>query len=144
MKVYDILQTKANAVTSVNPAELISVVAERFRQENVGAMIVSDNEGSLDGIVTERDVVHALAVYGRKLLDLPVSTLMTTAVATCSPEDNITEISKIMTERHLGHIPVRVGGRFINVISLGDVLEQRIADRRRVARAMFGMTSALH
>lgn len=144
MKVADLLRTKGNTSAQVHPAITIREVAQRLRRENVGAVIVSDDEGSLDGIVTERDVAHGLAAHGTKLLDLPASALATTAVVSCSPNDSITDVARVMTERHLHHIPVRYGGRLLDVISIGDILEERLHDRRRVARALSGMAMVTH
>ena len=141
MKVADILKAKENSASLVHPAVTIREVLQRLHQDNSGAVIVSDDEGSLDGIVTESDVAHGIATHGSKLLDLPASALATTAVVSCSPGDSITDVARVMTERHLHHIPVRVGGRLLDVISIVEVLEERLHDRRRVARAIYGMTA---
>lgn len=144
MKVADLLKAKGTTTAQLHPAITIQELAQRLWRENVGAVIVSDDEGSLDGIVTERDVAHGIAVHGTKLLDLPASALATTAVVSCSPNDSITDVARVMTERHLRHIPVRDGGRLLDVICIGDILEERLHDRRRTTRALFGVAMTAH
>ncbi|MGD9711512.1 MAG: CBS domain-containing protein, partial [Thermomicrobiales bacterium] len=117
MKVADLLKTRGNSTAQVHPAITVQEVAQRLRRENVGAVIVSDDDGSLDGIVTERDVAHGIAAHGTKLLDLPASALATTAAVSCSPNDSVTDVARVMTERDLHHIAVRDGGRLLDVIS---------------------------
>lgn len=144
MKVADLLKSKGNAVAPVHPAITIREVAQRLRRVNVGAVVVSDDKGSHDGIVTERDVAHGIATHGTKLLDLPASALATAAVVSCSPNDSLTDVARVMTDRHLHHIPVRDGGRLVDVISIGDILEERLHDRRRTTRALFGVVMTAH
>lgn len=144
MKVAEFLKTRGNIAAPVHPAITIREVAQRFHRENVGAVLVKDDEGSLDGIVTERDVTNAIATYGNKLLDLPASSLATTAIYSCALNDSITDVARAMAERHLHHVAVRDGGRLLDVISILEVLEDRLADRRRVARALYGMATVTH
>ena len=126
MKVSNILNTKGNAVVAVTPVETVQTVAMRFRQEGVGAMIVSGDGTTLDGLITERDVSNGIAVHGRDAHALPASALMTTAVVTCRPEDSLVEVARIMTVRRLRHLPVKQDGRLVGVISIGDVLKHRL------------------
>lgn len=137
MKVAQMLESKMTSELRVDPTESVRSVANRFRRDGVGAMIVSGDGLSLDGIVTERDVVIGFATHGPELNALPASALMTTAAITCSPDDNVTEVAKIMTERRLCYLPVKDHGRFVGVITIGDILEQRLDDRRRVTRALY-------
>lgn len=144
MKVCDFLKTRHYATASVHPTETIRRVAKRFRSENAGAIIVSDSGRALDGIVTEHDITSGLAVYGDRLLDLPVSALATTASVSCSMNDSITDVAGVMTERRLYYIPVRDDGRLLDVISIGEVLEERFENRRRVTRSLHSLAMAAH
>ena len=128
MRVADILKVKGNAVMAVRPTEAIQAVAKRLQQDRVGAMVVSSDGASLDGIITERDVALGLAIYGTELCALPVSTLMITTVVTCSPEDSVADVAKIMTERRLRHLPVKEGRKLVGVVSIGDVLKHRLVE----------------
>lgn len=144
MRIADLLRTRERPAVEVHPAITIREATQRLRHENAGAVIVRDNEGSLDGILTERDVAQGIATHGPKALDLPASALATTAAVSCSPSDSITEVARVMTERHLNHIPVRDRGRLLDVVSIGDILEERLHDRRRTTRALFGAVAIVH
>ncbi len=139
MKIAELLKSKESPAISVDPAATIRDVARRFRRENAGAIIVRNERGSLDGILTERDVAYGIATHGAKLLDLPASALATTAAVSCSPNDNVTDVARIMAERGLHHIPVRDGGRLCDVLSVVEILGERLNDSRRAARALYGM-----
>jgi signal-transduction protein with cAMP-binding, CBS, and nucleotidyltransferase domain len=136
MRVADILKAKGTAVMTVRPTETVHAVAKRFRQEGVGALIVMGDAGSLDGIVTERDVAHGLAVHGKDFHALPASALMTTTVVTCSPKDSITEVATVMTDRRLRHLPVKQARQLVGVISIGDVVKHRLEEMRLEARVL--------
>lgn len=143
MKVSDIMKAKDGVAPLVDTTETIRDVVHKLQRENSGAVIVSDNKGTLDGMVTARDVVQGLAKHGSKLLDFPASALATTAIVTCSPNDNLTEVVKVMTERGLWHIPVKWGGRLVDVISIGDILNRHLTARRQATRALYG-TAMIH
>lgn len=136
MRVADILKVKGSAVMTVRPTETVQAVARRLRQEGVGAMIVSGDGGSLDGVITERDVVICVAVHGKEFHALPASALMSTPVVTCSPETSVTEVAKIMTEKRLRHLPVKDGKRLVGVISIGDVLKHRLEECQLETRVL--------
>lgn len=136
MRVANILKMKGTAVMTVRPTETVQAVAKRFRQEGVGALIVTGEGGSLDGIITERDVSNGLASYGWDTHALPASTLMTTGVVTCSPQDTLTDIARVMTERRLRHLPVKEGSRVVGVVSIGDVLKHRLDEAQLEARVL--------
>jgi CBS domain-containing protein len=90
-------------------------------------MIVSRDGRALEGIISERDVVRALAVDENKVLSLPVSALMTRAVVTCSPDDTVADVARVMTQQRVRHLPVRDGAnQLIGIISIGDVLKHRL------------------
>ena len=97
---------------------------------NIGAMVVVSPDGLL-GIVSERDVVRALHELGAELLGRPVSEIMTTLVATCSPEDSVDSLSALMTTNRVRHVPVMVGGRLAGIVSIGDVVKTRMEELER-------------
>lgn len=136
MRVADILNAKGSAVLTVSPTETIHAVAKRLHREGVGTMIVSGNGESLDGVISERDVVISLAVHGKESHVLPASAVMNTAVVTCSPESNLIEVARIMTERRLRHLPVKDGKRLVGVISIGDVLKHRLEECQLETRVL--------
>lgn len=128
MKVQSILKSKKTAaVLTVRPEDTILKLVQRLRVEGVGAMIVSRDGSALEGIISERDVVRALAVDENKVLSLPVSALMTRAVVTCSPDDTVADVARVMTQQRVRHLPVRDGAnQLIGIISIGDVLKHRL------------------
>lgn len=136
MRVADMLRDKGSAVLTVRPTETIQAVAKRLHQDGVGAMIVTSDGATLEGVITERDVVIGVAVHGKKFHALPASALMNTAVVTCSPESSLTEVAKVMTERRLRHLPVKDGKRLVGVISIGDVLKHRLEECRLETRVL--------
>ena len=129
MRVADILKSKSKpTVLTVRPSETIEGLAQRLRLADVGAMMVSEDGHTLDGIITERDVAYALPDYAGHLHTLRVSKLMTKTVITCTPEDTIAEVAKIMTLHRIRHLPVIDSGRLAGVVSIGDVLKHRLSE----------------
>lgn len=136
MIVSNILKSKGTAVMTIRPAETIQAVAKRFQQEGVGALIVLGDGGSLDGIITERDIANGLASHGREAHALPAAALMTTGVVTCSAQDSLTDVSRVMTERRIRHLPVKDGNRLVGVVSIGDVLKYRLDEAQLENRVL--------
>lgn len=126
MHVADILKTKGNAVTTVRPDLSIEHLAQRLRAEHIGAVVVSESGASVDGIISERDIARGLAEHGAAIMSMSVADLMTRAVVTCSPEDTISHVSKVMTKRHIRHLPVTEGHRLTGIVSIGDVVRYRL------------------
>ena len=110
--------------TDASVTELLGLLAEH----RIGAVVVSDDGESVHGIVSERDIVRHLQTDGAALLDAPVSQIMTSDVHTCSPEDSLDDLSAAMTERRFRHVPVVVDGKLYAIVSIGDVVKNRIDD----------------
>jgi len=136
VKVADILSAKGNKVMTVRPTDTIVTLAHRLKLERVGAMIVSRDGKTVDGIISERDVTHGLATHGAELSALLVSNLMTREVVTCSPDDSIAEIARIMTRHRVRHIPVQEKGELVGVVSVGDVVKHRLDEMEMEVNVM--------
>ena len=136
MKVSDIIQTKGSVVKTVRPEASAREVSVRLQADQIGAMVVSDDGKSIDGIVTERDLAYGLAAHGSELPTMPVSSLMTKAVIVCSPDESITHVMKLMTQRRVRHLPVREGAKLVGIISIGDVLKHRLDELELEANVM--------
>ena len=126
MRIGEILKAKASQeVVTISPEagvrELIALLAEH----NIGALIVSADGTSLDGIVSERDVVRHLHSDGTVVNNV-VSAIMTPAVETCAPEDDLDTVMQTMTARRFRHIPVCEGDTLIGIVSIGDVVKHKI------------------
>lgn len=128
MQVSHILKNKGSTVKSTAPGDSVQFLVKRLSEEKVGAMVVLSRDGVLEGIVSERDVAEGLSVYGCDLLKMPVSNIMTRAVITCSPNDSLLGVAKVMSKRRIRHLPVSEGGKLIGLISIGDVLGQRLEE----------------
>jgi CBS domain-containing protein len=128
MKVADILRIKGSIVQTVPPHETALLLSGQLRAEQIGALVVSTDGNSIDGIVSERDLAYGLATYGGRLPTIPVSQLMTKAVIVCSPEDSVTNVMKLMTQRRIRHLPVKDGDQLVGIISIGDVLKHRLGE----------------
>lgn len=128
MRISEILRTKGDAVATIAPGadvrRLLSVLAE----ENIGAVVVSADSVTIDGIVSERDIVRRLHERGPELLNAPVSEVMTTPVRTCEPSDDADGLRVIMTEHRIRHLPVVRDGRLAGIVSIGDVVKSAITE----------------
>jgi CBS domain-containing protein len=128
MKVADILRIKGSVVKTVAPHETALLLSGHLRAEQIGALVVSTDGNSIDGIVSERDLAYGLATHGARLPTIPISELMTKSVVVCSPEDSVTDVMKLMTRRRIRHVPVKDGDQLVGIISIGDVLKHRLGE----------------
>jgi CBS domain-containing protein len=126
MRISDVLRSKGDRVVTVPPetdvAGLLAVLAEH----RIGAVVVSPDGTTLSGIVSERDIVRALAARGAAVLAEPVTAIATTTVQTVAPETVLEEVERLMTAGRFRHVPVVVGGTLHGVVSIGDVVKNRI------------------
>jgi CBS domain-containing protein len=136
MKVANILRIKGSAVKTVRPDETAIGLSHKLRTEGIGAMVVSNDGRSIDGIISERDLAYGLVAHGSQLPRVPVSKLMTKVVVVCSPEDTITEVIKLMTRRRIRHLPVKDGDRLVGIISIGDVIKHRLGELQLEANVL--------
>lgn len=130
MRISDVLRTKGAAVATITPETSVAALLTELSVHNIGAMVVVSPDG-LAGIVSERDIVRSLHEIGAELLRRPVSDIMTTLVATCSPDDSVDSLSALMTTNRVRHVPVVVDGRLIGIVSIGDVVKTRMEELER-------------
>jgi CBS domain-containing protein len=128
MKVADILRFKGSVVKTVSPHETALLLSGHLRANQIGALVVSTDGNSIEGIVSERDLAFGLATYGDSLPRIPISKLMSKEVIVCSPEDLITNVMKLMTQRRVRHVPVKDGNKLVGIVSIGDVLKHRLGE----------------
>jgi CBS domain-containing protein len=126
MNVETILRNKGRDVTTIAPDASIGEAVALLRRIGIGALVVSRDNVGVDGILSERDIVHGLADRGPALLDLEVEQLMTRRVSTCRPSDSVGDLMSMMTERRIRHIPVLRDNGLAGIISIGDVVKQRL------------------
>ena len=126
MNVETILRNKGNRVAIVSPQASIAEAAGALRREGIGALVVSFDGRTVDGILSERDIVQGLAGLGAGLLEAKVEQLMTRRVFTCTPRDSIADLASEMTQRRIRHIPVMRDGALAGIVSIGDVVKARL------------------
>ncbi len=97
-----------------------------LNEQKIGAVLVTDDDRSVDGVLSERDIVHALAENGVDTLDLPVTGLMSRDVITCSEESSVDDLMRSMTEHRIRHLPVIKNDQLAGLISIGDVVKYRL------------------
>ena len=136
MFVAKILDDKGHEVVTVNPDESVANIAATLSERRIGAMPVSSPGGALVGIVSERDVVAALAEHGRDALDRPVEEIMTRRVITCTRADHIDDLMARMTEGRMRHLPVLEGDQLVGIVSIGDVVKARMGEIEAEAQAL--------
>ena len=126
MRISDILRVKGQEVVTVTPDANVERLLAVLAEHKVGAVVVSGDGVAVDGIVSERDVVRALAARGAGVLAEPVSEIHTTSVFTVTPDNDLADIERLMTERRFRHVPVVVDGALHGIVSIGDVVKNRI------------------
>jgi CBS domain-containing protein len=136
MTVAHILNAKGRDVIIATPDEKLKNVADTLAKKRIGAIVIIDREGGIAGIVSERDVVRAIATMGAAALDKPASQFMTTNVMTCGPRDSEAELMGLMTEHRIRHLPVVDDGKLDGMISIGDVVKFRIEAIEREAEEL--------
>ena len=127
MQVSVLLQHKGSEVVTVVPEVQISAVAQTLAERRIGAVVVSSDGSSIDGVLSERDIVLAIAQRGAAALREPASSIMTTAVCTCEPDTTVEQLMETMTEQRVRHVPVLVSGSLAGIVSIGDVVKDRIS-----------------
>ncbi len=128
MLLSSILSAKGDFVATITPETSVADLTAALTEHKVGALVVSTDGRTITGIVSERDVVKALA-RGSAALDSPVSEIMTSQVFTAPPDTHVDELMSVMTERRFRHIPVTdESGMLIGIVSIGDVVKTRLGE----------------
>lgn len=136
MKVSQILQIKGRDVTTVAPEDAVLDVVAQLKSRRIGAVVVLDSSGQIAGILSERDVVHALADHGSDLTRLKVGDLMTKTVTTCTPSQDVNDVMRQMTTGRFRHVPVVEGGKLAGLVSIGDAVKARIEELEHEREAL--------
>jgi CBS domain-containing protein len=127
-KVSTVLEQKGRQVVTVAPHDSVATLIRVLSRNRIGAAPVVDQAGALVGIISERDVIHGIAEHGEAAIALPVARLMTSNVKTCAPHDAIVELMETMTLRRFRHLPVMRDGMLDGIVSIGDVVKQRLKE----------------
>lgn len=136
MQVSAILAEKGHDVATANPDTPMMSIIEDLAEKNIGAIIITNDHRHVVGIISERDIVRALAQNGASVFDQPVSSFMTQSVVTCSEHESTHDLMSKMTAGRFRHVPVVADLRLVGVISIGDIVKARIAEVQREAEAL--------
>jgi CBS domain-containing protein len=134
MRISDILRVKGNQVVTVRPGADVAELVKLLAEHKIGAVVVSADGTRVEGIVSERDVVRALAARGAAVLAEPVTEIHTVQVRSVPPDASVEEVERLMTEHRFRHVPVVDSGRLAGVVSIGDVVKNRI-DELQIERS---------
>lgn len=136
MTVEHILKTKGRDVVTIEANHTLGEAARLLSERRIGAIVVGNSFRPVLGILSERDIVRAVAARGASALDEPVSRSMTEKVVTCSCNAAVNEVMEIMTTGKFRHVPVMDDGRLAGIISIGDVVKHRVAEIEAETAAM--------
>ena len=128
MTVAAILQGKPERLIGLPDSKSLADAAKLLSEERIGALVIRNAGGDMIGILSERDIVRAIAREGTGVLDKPVSTIMTRDVICCTPQDSVAEVMGMMTARRFRHLPVKNNGKLIGMVSIGDVVKARVEE----------------
>jgi len=128
MKVHALIDEKGTRVATVRPDASAATVVRLLKLEGVGALVVSTDGSKVQGIISERDIVRGLAEHGVALLDRKVSDLMTREVKTCGRDAHVTDVMAEMTRSRIRHLPVIEDGKLCGIVSIGDVVKNRLEE----------------
>ena len=126
MHVAGILQSKGSFVATIRPSSTLHDLSVQLDEHGVGALVVSTDGAHVEGIVSERDVARSIGRHGSDALDLPVSEIMSTDIRTCEPTDTVDSLMATMTRERVRHVPVVVDGQLAGIVSIGDVVKNRV------------------
>lgn len=136
MLVSDILKSKGARVQSVTSTISLGALAAKLKAARVGVMIVSDDGKTLNGIISERDIVNAMADKGDTVCGLRVGDVCTKGVLTCERNSAISDVARLMTTRRIRHVPVVEDGEIVGIVSIGDVLKHRLDEVQMEANVL--------
>jgi len=134
-RVATLLQGKGPDVQTVTPESSVTALVKLLAEKRIGAVPVVDGAGHVAGIVSERDIVRALAADSA-VLERRVDQLMTRDVKTCRLQDTVSELMEIMTRGRFRHLPVVEDGKLVGIISIGDVVKERVAEAQLEVEAL--------
>jgi CBS domain-containing protein len=136
MTVKAILSLKGCDVATIEPAASLATAAEVLAERRIGALVVMDSANRLAGILSERDIVRALAERGAAALDERLDQAMTRSIVTCTEAMTVSEIMKRMTVGKFRHVPVVEFGRLVGIVSIGDVVKYRLETMQHESQSM--------
>ena len=136
MHVSTILKQKGSDVVTTEAERTIAETAKLLDRHRIGAVLVLGADGSVAGVLSERDIVRAVSRHGEGALAMAVRDLMTREVVVCEPRDTVQDVMALMTHRRIRHVPVVEQGRLVGIVSIGDVVKGRLGDVEMEAESL--------
>ena len=136
MKMESILKAKGAQVITAPPHTKVTTIAHRMKLERIGAVVITEDDKTVQGIVTERDVLYGLVNHGTDLFNMRATDLMSREWPTCTRKDNIKHVMAVMTQRRVRHVPVIEDGRLVGLVSIGDLVKSRVEEMETEANVL--------
>jgi CBS domain-containing protein len=136
MTVAAILDHKGHEIVSAKPDDTLAAISDLMTRHRIGAVLVRGAGADILGILSERDIVRAIAAHGAAALTLTASAVMTREIVYGCPSDTVDKVLATMTDRRIRHLPVMHEGKLVGFVSIGDVVKRRIADVEEEAESL--------
>ena len=136
MHIRHLLRHKGSEVATIAGDETVRAALALLAERGIGALVVSADGRSIDGILSERDIARGLHERGAGLLGEPVSGVMTAEVHSCTPDASVTDLAQLMTDRRVRHVPVVEDGGMVGIVSIGDVVKARLDELEEERRQL--------
>ncbi len=143
MHIAAVLKRKGSTIITANPEDRVDAVARQLAQHRIGAVLVMKGDGVPAGILSERDIVRAVAKDGAAALERPAADLMTRELVTGRPSDTVSQIMAVMTERRIRHLPIVEEDRLVGLVSIGDVVKARLDDAELEVESLRGYVAGM-
>ncbi len=127
MSIQNILDRDRAEVITICATETIKSAADRMRERNIAALVVKSGD-AITGLISEREIVHAVSRHGEGALSMAVLDVLTHATITVTPDDTLRRAMSLMTRHRMRHLPVVANGKFVGIVSIGDVVKHRLED----------------
>jgi CBS domain-containing protein len=127
MSIQNILDRKGGEIFTIAPTATVTTATHFMRARGVAALVVK-NADVMSGLISERDIVHAISQHGERALSMSVSDVMTRNAVTLAPGDSLKRAMTLMTNHRLRHLTVIADGKLVGIVSIGDVVKYRLED----------------
>jgi CBS domain-containing protein len=142
MKVSELLAEKGDLVVTVHPDTSLEQAAKQLARHGFGVLVASEDGQVVSGILSERDIVHKIAAVGAAGLNIKTRSIMTRKVQTCTVDDKLNDLMRIMTEGRFRHMPVVCDGKVCGMVSMSDLVKRRVAELEAEAKQIQDMMTA--
>lgn len=136
MTIKRLLKNKGAYVPSIPSQATVREVIKKLDLDNAGALVVTDDDQRILGLISERDIVRALQLQGTAAVDMPVRQLMSTVVHSCDVDEPLSNVLELMDHHQIRHVPITAGGNLCGIINMLDVVKYRLEEIRAEADAL--------